>query len=538
MAHLYKPTIIRYRLPDGKAVPKETPGARKSRERAKKWYGKFRDHLDRVKSVALCADKAAAATMLNELTIKSDRRRSGRVDEFDDHAKRPLVGHLDDFERYLTDKGSTAEHVKRTRKRIDAVLTGCGFERVSDLSAPSVQTYLADMQTKGYGIASANHYLRAVKGFSRWLSRHRRTMADALAALSIQNERTDIRRERRALEADEFARLVRAARTGESYRGLTGETRELIYLLAANTGLRANEIASLTAASFDLDGDPPTVTVTAAYSKRRRRDVLPLRRDLADRLCLVVSASAANGGAVRMARKRAPGNSGDQTSPADARAGRVWPGTWHERAAEMLRADLEAARGAWLGERQEEGERRERENSDFLRHEDAAGRVVDFHALRHHFISSLARAGVHPKDAQALARHSTITLTMDRYSHVTVCDMSAALDRLPELPGAEPTADALAMRATGTDGRSDRDTRAATDSSGTENPVALPVALNVALSAVPPCSELSQTDREASGPAHAKTPVFPASFGVFRGENEDRPGGIRTPDQGIMSPLL
>lgn len=48
---------------------------------------------------------------------------------------------------------------------------------------------------------------------------------------------------------------------------------------------------------------------------------------------------------------------------------------------------------------------------------DALDRVVDFHALRHTFITNLAQGGVHPKTAQAPARHSTITLTMDRSSH-------------------------------------------------------------------------------------------------------------------------
>jgi hypothetical protein len=37
----------------------------------------------------------------------------------------------------------------------------------------------------------------------------------------------------------------------------------------------------------------------------------------------------------------------------------------------------------------------------------------DLYALRHTFISNLAAGGVHPKTAQGLARHSTITLTMD-----------------------------------------------------------------------------------------------------------------------------
>jgi hypothetical protein len=40
---------------------------------------------------------------------------------------------------------------------------------------------------------------------------------------------------------------------------------------------------------------------------------------------------------------------------------------------------------------------------------------------------------VHPKTAQALARHSTITLAMDRYSHVRNAELAPALNALPDL---------------------------------------------------------------------------------------------------------
>ncbi|HEY8666419.1 MAG TPA: tyrosine-type recombinase/integrase, partial [Tepidisphaeraceae bacterium] len=69
----------------------------------------------------------------------------------------------------------------------------------------------------------------------------------------------------------------------------------------------------------------------------------------------------------------------------------------------------------------------------FLAYSDGAGRKADFHALRHSFISNLAAGGVNPKTAQTLARHSTITLTMDRYTHLYAGDMAAALDALPDL---------------------------------------------------------------------------------------------------------
>ena len=75
---------------------------------------------------------------------------------------------------------------------------------------------------------------------------------------------------------------------------------------------------------------------------------------------------------------------------------------------------------------------------------DAAGRYADFHSLRHTFITNLVRGGVHPAVAQTLARHSTITLTMNRYTHIMHSQQVAALAKLPD----------LSMRhATGTDGK-------------------------------------------------------------------------------------
>jgi site-specific recombinase XerD len=59
--------------------------------------------------------------------------------------------------------------------------------------------------------------------------------------------------------------------------------------------------------------------------------------------------------------------------------------------------------------------------------------VADFHALRHSFISALVVGGIHPKTAQRLARHSTIGLTMDRYTHMQNSGLASALNVLPDL---------------------------------------------------------------------------------------------------------
>jgi integrase len=201
----------------------------------------------------------------------------------------------------------------------------------------------------------------------------------------------------------------------------------MLYILAAGSGLRCSELASLTPQSFHLDGDSPCVVLEAAYSKRRRRDIQPLPREVAAVLAEWL---------------------------VDKPAGEVlWPGAWVHHAAKMVRADLARARSAWIRAVASAKERKEREDSKVLAYLDEHGRVFDFHSLRHQYISNLASAGVHPKIAQTLARHSTITLTLDRYTHMGLVDLAASVNSLPCFVPEVPEAEKRAMRATGTDQR-------------------------------------------------------------------------------------
>jgi site-specific recombinase XerD len=396
-----------YRKPIWKTDPKS---GERVRANSRKWWGRFKDHDRREKRIPLAADKGAAQAMLNELVRKVERGIAGLEDPFDTHRNRPLSEHVADFKTHLISKGNTAKHARITSYRITAVITGCKSTRIADVSASRVQEHLAGLRDSGTSVSSSNHYLRAIKMFTRWLVRDRRTADDVLMHLSMMNSDLDIRRERRTIEPSEIVKLIASTKAGKPFRGLSGNDRAILYLLALNTGLRANELASLSASSFHLDGESPTVVVEAGYSKHRRRDVLPIR-------C----------GLVATVRKFicARGNA----SP----SGRLWPRSWYRVSAQMLQIDLAAAG---------------------IPYNDDRGRVFDFHSLRHQFISDLARAGVHPKEAQALARHSTITLTMDRYTHVGIFDLATALERLPALTdGAEQSLEVTALRATGTGGR-------------------------------------------------------------------------------------
>ena len=102
--------------------------------------------------------------------------------------------------------------------------------------------------------------------FTRWLMKDRRAGDDPLAFIAMRNVSTDRRHDRRPLSESEFEDLIRTANSGPVVLQMAGEDRAMLYAMAAYTGLRASELASLSPESFKLDDDPPTVTIAAALA--------------------------------------------------------------------------------------------------------------------------------------------------------------------------------------------------------------------------------------------------------------------------------
>jgi hypothetical protein len=91
-------------------------------------------------------------------------------------------------------------------------------------------------------------------------------------------------------------------------------------------------------------------------------------------------------------------------------SGRV-PGGIDRKKHKMMQLDMEAARTKWIENGKTATEKRRRRKSDFLAYKNEAGLFADFHSFRDLFITSLERAGIKPRMAQTLARHSDIRLT-------------------------------------------------------------------------------------------------------------------------------
>ncbi len=373
----------------------KAPSGGRVTKQSRRWYVEYRDADGVRRRVRGFADKAATQQLAAELERNAERVESGLVDRFSELRKRRLTEHVSDWHDAIIGKGTTSKHADLIRNRAQRIFDGCRFIFWPDVSASKVQTYIAELRTdseerRGISAQTSNFYVQAVKQFCRWMVQDGRAPDSPVAHLKGINVRTDRRHDRRQLTDDDLRGLLGAARNGPERYGMTGPARATLYQLAVESGLRASELRSLTWGSFDLDSNPPTVTVQAAYSKHRREDTLPLKSSTAQML----------------ARWRDESGTADRRSPVFA--------TMAEKSniVKMLRADLTVAE---------------------IEYRDEAGRVADFHALRHTFITNLARTGVHPKVAQQLARHSTITLTMDRYSHLVIGELADGLSALPEL---------------------------------------------------------------------------------------------------------
>jgi integrase len=385
------------------------------RKRGKVWYYRYTDS-DGVKQERRgCGDKRETEAMAGAAEVEASQIRAGLLDPkavaYGSHETTPLATHLDDWHAFLIGKESTPKHAGLCRVRVARLIDLGRIRRISDLSPSRVQAALkavrdGDKKTDGLSLRSLHHYTRVVKGFSRWLWRDGRAREDTLAHLTSPNPDADRRHERRALTLEEMTRLIQTAETGPVVLTLPGPDRAALYRVALGTGFRAAELGSLFPESFHLDDDTPTIVVAAAYSKRRRDDVQPIRRDLADALRQWLASKAPGVPVFRI----------------DS-----------HHTAHLIRADLKAAGIPYM---------------------DASGRVADFHALRHSYITSLAMSTAPVKVVQSLARHSTPTLTLGLYAHVQLFDQTAALDGLPVQSGpTTPKTEAATLAATGTYGQ-------------------------------------------------------------------------------------
>jgi integrase len=265
--------------------------------------------------------------------------------------------------------------VSYTVADIKAFFAFAALTHASAAQRGHVDTWVMRLKADDDAPRTINRRVGAVQAFLKHLHRSGALTDYVLHGYPKQKVGGTDRRKRRALAADECEKLLAKAPAD----------RRKVYRFALLTGFRFSEIRSLTPASFNLEAR--TVTVKANDAKNKNKDqTIPLAAALAPMVKELLAGKRRGDSVFTMPRR--------------------------EEAAKVLRGDCAAAQ--------------------------VDTTHVDFHCLRHTFITRLAEALVHPKILQELARHSSIDTTLRYYTHFRQTDERNAIDNLPVSP--EPLA--------------------------------------------------------------------------------------------------
>jgi len=474
-----------------------------------RYVAQYRD-ADGLHSVPTgCRDETAARGVLRELERRAELVKGNLLTRSEaqtaDHQTAPLSEHFDAYDEHLrvhvnrkTGFPATDEHRRYRLAHLRRVSNQLGWTKLADLDRGQLEKWLAECDAAGMGARTRNTYAMSWTAFGNWCVDTHRLVANPLGRLPKANEQADRRRARRALSDAELARLFDAAqrrplaeygrevlalepdpkhqkRANWTYAPVTpdnlagcekrarehlkkehpdritealeaGRLRALTYKALVLTGLRLNELRSLTVGAADLDGPAPFVVLRAADEKARRGAEIPLRADLvadlsrhlADRLQIAQRAAQREN---RPIPARLPAEAPLLLMVSDA--------------VRCLDRDLVAA-GLAKAVRG-----RNRKGAECWRTDksDERGRTFDMHAFRTTFNSLLAAAGVPLTARRILMRHAAEGVTDEHYTDPTLIDTRGALAKLPVLPLRWTDPNAENMAATGTDGKPDTDAR-------------------------------------------------------------------------------
>ncbi len=419
------------------------------------YFAKYRDGDGHICTVATgCRDETAARNVLARLERRGELVKAKVITNVEaavsDHQSAAIADHFASYHAHLEAAGVSQMYRDNVRRQLDRLADDCSFGGLADMSQESMERWLASRAREGMGARTRNTYLVTANGFSNWCvdPNVRRMASNPFAGVAKANEKADPRRQRRAMTEAELTKLLDVARRRPLLEALTvrtgkrkgkacakvkpavrdrldmlGRERALTYKTLVLTGLRLNELRSLTVGKLDLDGPYAFANLAAADEKNRQGSEIVLRDDLAAdlRAWLADKLTAAQ------AEAR------NQGTPIPARLPKETP--LFDVSAGLLRILDRDLRAAGIAKR------------------DERGRSLDVHALRFTFGTLLSKGGVMPRTAQAAMRHSKIDLTMNIYTDPKLLDIRGAVDSLPSLPlNTGHATQTEVAKATGTEG--------------------------------------------------------------------------------------
>jgi len=318
-------------------------------------------------------DKRVAQQKLRELVIELEREVHGvGIPKPTREAwKTPLTDYHEAFVAHCETIKLSPNTLSKYRHSLPKLFDRCRWRTIRDVTA---QSFIDWRDSSGLSPKTVNDLMCTMRTFLLWMKRKRLILDDPLSVVrKVANPGAGSFR--RALSADEAQRLLIKA----------PPHRALVYLALMYTGLRRAELNGLKWDDFDFTVTPTRLRVPSSLSKNRKESTLFLRPELTKAILAVKPPSTrADAWVFRGTIPRIP----------------------------TFKSDLKSAD---------------------IPFEDARGRRIDLHALRKTYGTMLAAAGVSPRVAMELMRHSDMKLTMGVYTDVAQLPIIQESARLPSL---------------------------------------------------------------------------------------------------------
>lgn len=353
------------------SYPIKKPDGSTERRQSSWWYIRWTDSSGRQHKMRAAPTKKQAQEVLIKKLSEVAAEKAGLPTNniWDESLEGLLKRFLAAKEPHITEK-QLGEIESELRRAFKAMKVWC----VRDITPEAVEQYLNQRAGSGLAPRTVNKTLEKLKSIFNWCVDMGDLAANPLARLKPRPQ-YEKKRKRRILTEEEIHRLLKACDgVGWLKTGV---------LLALYCGLRVSDIRRLIWSDINLEAKE--ITIRPEAEKSRRGAVLPIHHSLKSALKAwkMAEESDSEGHVVRLT-------------------------------ANPIRPLKKALEKAGVPYRNESGE------------------YVDWHSLRHTFLTSLDRAGAGVKELQGLGRHSDPSLTLGVYVHSSRKREARAVSLLPD----------------------------------------------------------------------------------------------------------
>jgi len=191
------------------------------------WYMRYRDAEGIMRRGSTgCRDKQAAQKKLADVLASVEKVQAGIITsqekQIATHAERLLSEHVEDYLQHLARKRIRGRKVspmyrKNLRGRLERLIADCGWRRLRDITRERMERWLDDAEANGdsggeLAASTRNEYLISLSALCNWAVKTERLARNPVTGIGKADRASDRKHVRRALTADEVARLLDAAR--------------------------------------------------------------------------------------------------------------------------------------------------------------------------------------------------------------------------------------------------------------------------------------------------------------------------------------